>query len=161
MALKAFSHICAFRTLATSSDRAGFCPYSTGAATAPASGLSLRPGGSDQACRSHRRGGSRAHTRQRVVRPSETVARASLVAPASPLHPPARGCVGCEHRERLLRRDAVPRVDVPQCWWSSGWSCGSGFAAGAAVPGVASVASVGAVVVAVGDRSCVRLEVTA
>jgi len=138
MALKAFSHICAFRTLATSSDRAGFCPYATGAATAPAPGLSLRPGGSDQACRSHRRGGSRAHlphARSSRFIVADICGGTSLPLPAplarrvrGVVHPSSRGGGLARTPQQLLaRRDAdhLRHLGFGRRSWGSGGLVGA------------------------------------
>lgn len=121
----------------------GFCPYSTGAVIAPASGPSRRPGGSHPSRLPHRHDGGLSDRRvDRRRRPStSSLARPALVAARGAVHSPARGRVERKHRERLLRRDAVPCRDVPVGWWPAGWACRSGSAGGAAVPGVACVAS--------------------
>ena len=146
MALKAFSHICAFRTLATSSDRAGFCPYATGAATAPAPGLSLRPGGSDQACRHHRRGGSRAHLPALVVGPSAGAQGPCFVGRGRGLRDrpqPAelavpRRCV--PGRYRLLLGD-VGFVEGSRSGGSRVRGCGSGACVGSGAGGAVGARS--------------------
>ena len=99
------------------------------------------------------------HTHTRRARLPETVARAAVVAPPGDLHPPARGSMEREHRQRIFRRNAVPSVDVPQRWWSARRPRRLGFAEGAALSGLASLASIWAVLVAMGDRFCLRPEV--
>lgn len=90
------------------------------------------------ACTDPGRSNSCTHTHTRRERPPETVARAAVVAPPSRLHPPARRGVEREYRQRLLRRNAVPSVDVA-VRRRPGLSASSD-AAGAAVQGVAGVA---------------------
>jgi hypothetical protein len=85
---------------------------------------------------------------------------APRLVPGRSLHPFAGGCVEREHRERLFRGSSVSRFDVSERWRSEGWPCGSGFAAGAAVPGVSCVAAGWRVVGRVGNRSGVRAAVT-
>ena len=101
MALKAFSHICAFRPSFTDCLHVSPVP-STGGVKTPPPGLHQRPGGHDQACRHHRRGGSRAHLPALVV-------GASAVAQGS--------CsVGrrCDLRDRPQPAElAVPRRRLP------------------------------------------------
>lgn len=64
-----------------------------------------------------------------------------LVACAGDVHSSARGRVELEHRQWVLRRDAVPAVDVSKRGRKSRWARRSRFAAGAASPCVAGVAS--------------------
>ena len=113
---------------------------STGRVNTPPPGLSRLPGGLHPPHLSSRHGGL-TDPCSAGVRASTELACASLVAPTSCVHPPARGCVEREHGQRLLRRDAVPRVDVSKCRRPCGWACGSGHAEGAAVSGVVGVAS--------------------
>ena len=72
---------------------------------------------------------------------STELACAALVAHTGSLHSLARGRVEREHRQRLLRRNAVPRLDVSQRARACGRPCGSRYAAGAAVSGLVGVAS--------------------
>jgi hypothetical protein len=114
--------------------------------TVPARGLSRLPGGSHPCVHPHRRNGDLADpAHPSCCRPcgadAEALACEAMVSAAGVVHSSLRGRVGREHRERLLRRHAVPCLDVSECWRQTRRPGGSGFAAGAAVQGVAGVAS--------------------
>lgn len=141
VALKASSALSAL----TSVTHASRCPSSTAAAKTPAADLSLRPGGPHPCIRPHRRNGDLTHPAHRPCDRSSrphAVALACLPLVASPgdLRAPTRRGVEREHRQRVLRRHAVPALDVQERRRPIRRPGGPGHTQGAAVPGMVGLA---------------------
>ena len=89
---------------------------STGRVKTPPPGPSRLPGGLHPPHLRSRHGGL-TDPCSAGVRASKELACASLVAPTSCVHPPARGRVEREHRQRLLRRRPISHFHVAVSRW--------------------------------------------